>query len=163
MEILHNLLNFLIQPLTYLFMVYSLELLYHRQINAISPRKKDHRNEDASREEIFEDSESPVFSVNLEKAAFTAKRCNLPSSHEWKRSLSVCYREATWLRTCETVEPILSRSLFINFSHGSRRRAFARTTGGFRHVRGILFALSHRLQLTSCPAILSDPGAPRLG
>lgn len=39
--------------------------------------------EDASAEEIFEDSETPVFSVNLEKAAFTAKRCNLPSSHEW--------------------------------------------------------------------------------
>lgn len=49
----------------------------------------------------------------------------------------------------------------INFSSRARAtcshlRALSRTTGGFRHVRGILFALSHRLQLTSCPAILSD-------
>lgn len=47
-----------------------------------SSRKEGLGNEDASGEEIFEDSETPVFSVNLEKAAFTAKRYNLRSSHE---------------------------------------------------------------------------------
>jgi len=82
----------------------------------------------------------PVFSVNLEKAAFTAKRYNLPSSHETEFSQCVTSvrphgseRARLWGRSYLD----LSYQLFSR----SRRRAFARTTDSFRHVRGILLAL----------------------
>lgn len=120
------------------------------------PRKEGLENEDASGEEIFEDSETPVFRVNLEKAAFTAKRYNLPSSHEWKRGM------LPWGHTAPNARDggdLISISL-INFSPLPWTRFRADNRRFPPHVREILFALSHRLQLTSCPAILSDRTRP---
>lgn len=98
-------------------MVYSLELLravkYRDKCHLrLKEKKDDVRNEDASGKEMFEDSETPVFSVNLEKAlrlplsgvifrALTnrngAPRCGLPVRPHG-------------LQTREAAEPILSRS-----------------------------------------------------
>lgn len=131
-------------------------------VSSTSREKKDSLRDGRGRlgrRKIFEDSETPVFSVDLEKAAFTAKRCNLSSSHEWETGPLVMLpwghmvSERARLRGRSYLDLFLSIPLPLSLRY---RCAFAWTTGGFRHVRGILFALSHRLQLTSCLAILSD-------
>lgn len=114
-------------------------------------RKEGLANEDASGEEIFEDSESPVFSVNLEKAAFTAKRCNLPSSHGMETGpLGMLPWGHAAPNARDGDADLISISL-INFSPLPWARFRADNRRFPTHVRETLFALSHRLQLTSCP------------
>ena len=90
-ETIHSFLNFHSFNLIYHFVVYLLELLhilYAIAINGTFSAKRikrfsiDDRGDTSGEEKIFQDFETFVFSVDLEKAAFTAKRCNLLSSHE---------------------------------------------------------------------------------
>lgn len=132
-------------------------------------RKEGLANEDASGEEIFEDSESPVFSVNLEKAAFTAKRCNLPSSHGMETGpLGMLPWGHAAPNARDGDADLISISL-INFSPLPWARFRADNRRFPTHVRETLFALSHRLQLTSCPppppppsCLIARGHAPRL-